>query len=1349
MANMSEQTSATTREFTFDLLKQITNNFSEEHVIGRGAFGEVYKGVLDNGEEIALKKLYHNQGLDDTQFRNEFNNLMRAQHQNITRLVGYCYYLGHQRIKYNGEYIFALVEERILCFEYLQGGSLDKHISDESRGLDWHTRFKIIRGVSEGLNYLHNGCKDPIYHLDLKPENILLDKNMVPKIGDFGLSRLFPSSQTCITSKVMGTVGYMPPEYIDRREITSKFDVFSLGVIIIRIVAGYDGYSKCASMSSQGFLEHVHENWGKQLQGTNSLQTSEQVKRCIEIALKCVEVDRVKRPTITEIVDELNKLDATKSSPIGQNTEKLEHTTLENEADIQENITKSTKEQVEIRMKNNMPTQLPKDLHKISGDTLAPRSQWNGSMVDGLHDNVLHLKSGLQRLRETLPVMYNLIDVAEWKSHENFVAMLFPKLKDAVYDADDLLDEFRWHEMKVKLEGNAKKPPFIDFIDTIIQGSFNKLNDVQERLDHLSNKLEKMGLHVVTQRFDKAVRPETSSLPNEEKTFGREKELKHVMKLLSVPTDSKRKRATCLANASASTSPRNQVSNESRITCVPVLPVVGIGGVGKTTLAQHICSHEQVKSHFELVIWICVSDDFDVKRLTREVVESCPGKMIRTNNLDSLQRALSNRVNNKRLLIVLDDMWDDALKENGQCWKRFCAPLLSAKEGSMMLVTTRCPKVANGVGTMNPFILEGLNDDVFWNFFRLCAFGSESFENDPELEIIGQNILPKLKGSPLAAKTLGRMLRMDLQASRWNAILESELWKLPQEATEILPALRLSYMYLPFYLKQCFSFCAVYPKDYKFRKEDLAEIWVAEGFVEPQGDNPIQDIAFQYFEDLVARSFFQKVSGGYIIHDLLHDMAQKVSEHDCFILRNKQDFYNVPPNVRHIYVHPSSDFDYSDLLSLCKHPKLRTLICKESGKSLMDSWCSKLLRIRVMSCASTNELPDSIGNLKHLRYLKISEGCSLIIPPSFRLLYNLQILDVKTCKIESLPNGFSNLRNLQRFVAQGFFYNPVATCYINAAEQVWGIKFMKNLDQFRGHLEISNVHMLCKDDATGAKLKNKKDLSKLTLNWSDSQVMQHNAIEVLQALQPPISLRSLLLSNYPGVSVPSWFPASIQLQMWSFPDLQELKISSCRFLTSIGASTSLPLCTGMDNIRAFSKLKSLEIIGCNKLSTIDDFLTQEYLPTIETINVTFCEGLVTLPGETFGSFRSLKHLYVRLCPCLNWQRGLVLPSSLQTLELYDCGDFSACVPGCLENLTSLVSLKIRECEGLTSIPDTIWRNNLALLEELVIDHCPNLVSIGGAEAVAKIKTVEIHRCLELKEAPQIWRRGRWFSRINM
>lgn len=147
------------------------------------------------------------------------------------------------------------------------------------------------------------------------------------------------------------------------------------------------------------------------------------------------------------------------------------------------------------------------------------RSRWSATQEESIHHEVLHLQSGLQRLRDTLPAMYSLIDQAEWRIHEGRVAELLPNLKDAVNDADDILDEFRWHELKMEVEGNASHSAFIDFYKTTVQGSFNKVNDIQERLNSISGQLEKMGLYGVTPGFDKSVRPDTTPFPNEKKIW--------------------------------------------------------------------------------------------------------------------------------------------------------------------------------------------------------------------------------------------------------------------------------------------------------------------------------------------------------------------------------------------------------------------------------------------------------------------------------------------------------------------------------------------------------------------------------------------------------------------------------------------------------------------------------------------------------------------------------------------------------------------------------------------------------------------------------------------------------------
>ncbi|XP_044955351.1 putative disease resistance protein RGA1 [Hordeum vulgare subsp. vulgare] len=990
-------------------------------------------------------------------------------------------------------------------------------------------------------------------------------------------------------------------------------------------------------------------------------------------------------------------------------------------------------------------------------------SRWSGLQEQSLQDHVLQLESGLQGLRDTLPAMYDLVNRAEWRSHEHGVGKLLPNLKDAVAEAEDLVDEFSWYEKKMQLEGNASQSPFTDFFHAVIEGSFNRLNDVQLRLNHLSSQLENTVPRGVTLCFDKLVRPEITSFPNEMKIFGRDKELKQLLGFLNVPTFPKRKRATSSAKASTSKSASNHASDESRIFSLHVLPIVGIGGVGKTTLAQHICSHQRVKSHFDLIVWICVSDDFDVKRLTKEVIESCTGKETTIDNLDSLQRSLFNRVNNKRLLIVLDDMWDDALKENGQCWKRFCAPFRSVQEGSMMLVTTRCPNVTEGVHTMEPIIVEGLKDDVFWNFFKWCAFGSDDSNIDPGLEHIGRSILPKLKGSPLAAKTLGRMLRMDLQASHWNSILESELWQLKQEETDILPALRLSFMYLPFYLKKCFAFCALYPKDYKFEKARLAEIWAAEGFVDPQGSVPIQDIGCQYFEDLVTRSFFQKMS--YQIVLAIGSIFGTLKSPELILYAKNCSLESLPS-------------DFGKLTSLWKfesrevksYDGYRMYLCGSP-----DGWRGSRLK-------NLNQFRGSLG-ITHVRLLSKDQAAEVELKnkkylgglelnmrehdyigfPSFSINNERELLEVlqpPTCLKSlflqnyigvSLPSWFQpqklpSLKSLTFVGCVGFesisSHMLSQSINLNKIPEVGIFMSLTDLTIDGCYMLSSLEHFLHPEYVPAIKKIRIKDCKILKSIPTEKFGDLHFLEEVEVAKCPNIcsqrlvssSLKKLslhesgLFSNIDCCSLTYFdlscdFVTSIQLDTWSLPSLWQLCVL-CRHLTSIAGS-----------VGAFSSLRVLSVI-CGDMSTLDDLLSQNYLPAIEEINVKYCRNLLSLPGERFVSFTDLKRLVVTVCPSLNWQRGLVLPSSLQSLRLTRCGDISPCVPSCLQNLTSLVALNMGGCNRITSIPGHIWCSNLASLEELVISDFPDLVSIGGAKAVSKIKVL-ILKCPNLQEAEQI------------
>ncbi|XP_066334887.1 uncharacterized protein [Miscanthus floridulus] len=301
-------------QLTFQYLKSITDNFSSDRKIGEGGFGVVYKGIeVESGAVMAVKKLRPILGEQDKQFKNEANHLARVNHHNVVKLIGYCdetkevpLYLYYEDQK---KFIVAEMREKLLCYEYLSNGSLDSIIFDESLGLNWQSRYKIIVGICQGLHYLHGGLDNtPIIHMDLKPSNILLDDKMEPKIADFGLSRFFSAEQslTC-TKNVIGSIGYMAPEYFQRGEISTKADIYSLGILVLEIITGMKNYQAKGNNLGEHFIEDVRKNWTHISQIASkhpSLEADclQQVHRCIKIGLCCVEADKERRPSAGQML---------------------------------------------------------------------------------------------------------------------------------------------------------------------------------------------------------------------------------------------------------------------------------------------------------------------------------------------------------------------------------------------------------------------------------------------------------------------------------------------------------------------------------------------------------------------------------------------------------------------------------------------------------------------------------------------------------------------------------------------------------------------------------------------------------------------------------------------------------------------------------------------------------------------------------------------------------------------------------------------------------------------------------------------------------------------------------------
>ncbi|KAG9454350.1 hypothetical protein H6P81_007254 [Aristolochia fimbriata] len=284
--------------FDLSTLMTATNNFSLESKLGEGGFGSVYKGTLSNGQEIAVKRLSGRSRQGGEEFKNEVMVIAKLQHRNLVKILGYC---SHR-------------EEKMLIYEYMRNKSLDSFIFDSSRRvlLDWRRRFNIIMGIARGVLYLHEDSRLMIIHRDLKASNILLDNQMNPKISDFGMARIFCANQTqANTNRIVGTYGYMSPEYAMDGLFSVKSDVFSFGILMLEIVSGRRNshcYQDAESSTSVNLSSQAWELW-KGGRGLELLDSSivgpcpaDEIQRCIQVGLLCVQEDASERPTMSSVV---------------------------------------------------------------------------------------------------------------------------------------------------------------------------------------------------------------------------------------------------------------------------------------------------------------------------------------------------------------------------------------------------------------------------------------------------------------------------------------------------------------------------------------------------------------------------------------------------------------------------------------------------------------------------------------------------------------------------------------------------------------------------------------------------------------------------------------------------------------------------------------------------------------------------------------------------------------------------------------------------------------------------------------------------------------------------------------
>ncbi|XP_074560287.1 LOW QUALITY PROTEIN: putative disease resistance protein RGA3 [Curcuma longa] len=887
--------------------------------------------------------------------------------------------------------------------------------------------------------------------------------------------------------------------------------------------------------------------------------------------------------------------------------------------------------------------------------------------IEGEIGKVLGVKGELTRLHRKLSRISPYIQDAEKRRHRDSVIDNWVKeLKDIMYDAEDILEHCMVEGgrlLEVQPSSSSRVCSPVILLPSCFQCSkfrrniWNQIKRVNDRLDEIkedSNVIPRLVAHRNEGFPDNSVRASSSTSPTH------------------VATDIVGKQIVDAAQKLISEIECNKEK-------CSVLGISGMGGIGKTTLAQKIFNDEMVQKQFPRRVWLHVSKNYSQIDLLKQVLRGVKG------NDDGVQsRAeIEGRIVpllSESLLLVLDDIWSASV------WRDLLRNLiLNGSCRAVILFTTRHENVATEMRADFVHHVEKMHQDSGWELIRKIIFGDGEDVIISELKEVGMEIVKKCDGLPLAIKVIaGVLFHKERTKREWEKVIKSDLWSMKENENEVSKALYLSYEDLPSHLKQCFLSCAFYCGI--SNRWDIIRLWVAEGFVIEQSNSLMEDIAEDYYKELIARNLLQLnprlIDGSrFIMHDVLRSFGEKLMEEEGIIINDAPcTSTNSLTKIRRLSI--SNQGDVLLLPNVIIEQKclraLHLVTCPQI-KQIEDHVFESLKHLRVLDLCDTciDSLPDSLTKLLHLKYLDLDRTKIRKLPESIECLANLQTLNLSGCEsLHELPKGITRLINLRclRIERTPLTHVPKGVGKLKNLNHLEGffVGHRDSMSKMDGGCDLDELQYLCnlrylwidkleRATTTGNRnivLANKQFLMELNLFWTvNNENNEEHIIEaerICSQVSPPATLKDLKIKNFPGRQFPEWMVSTSVHD--SLADLTYLVLDnfpSCVVLPPLGQLPNLKYLRieGGETIRRIGP----DFIGCRTPAFPKlEYLQFKRMPNWEAWVLREAHDVVEPNEDAHASnlnlFPNLKKCLFVECPKL---KNSILPST-RYLQIDNC-----------------------------------------------------------------------------------------------